>query len=313
MSPLSECFNMAWNLRIKVPATSANMGAGFDSLGVALDLYNTIDISTIKSGLSIYTEGMEGYIPHDGKNLIYRAMERVFDAAGYRPDGIRIVQRSQIPMTRGLGSSSACIIGGMVGANIIAGKPFSYPELLNLAVEMEGHPDNVTPALYGGLCIAALDQGKAYFKSAKLNPKIRFAVMVPDYFVATKKSRTVLPDQVSRKDAVFNISRAVLMYAALSAGDMSLLRVASQDRLHQSYRREYIDGMDEIFEKVYAAGGKCAYLSGSGPTILAVLDGGYQSFRVEMEDFFRKNSHQWSCKLLAPNNVGTVVKYMKRT
>lgn len=305
MFPRLSCYNM---IKIKVPATSANMGAGFDSMGVALGLYNVVEIMPADSGLQIYNVNAKSYIPRDENNLIYRAMAKVFERTGYTPGGLKIIQKSDIPMTRGLGSSSACIIAGMVGANVLSGRKLSYQELLDMAVEMEGHPDNVSPALFGGLCVSAMDHGRTYCKSTKLDPKIKFAVMIPDFFVATKKSRGVLPEQVSRKDAVFNISRAALMYACLASGDTSMLRVAAQDRLHQPYRKGYVEGLSDIFDKAYAAGAKAVYLSGSGPTVLAVLDGSYGNFKKEMERFFQENAHQWTCKILSIDNVGTVVK-----
>lgn len=295
-------------VRVRVPATSANMGAGFDTLGIALGLYNTLEITEIESGLQVFSKRGNDYIPRDENNLVYRAANLVFEKAGYECSGLRIVQESDIPVTRGLGSSSACIIGGMLAANVISGRKLSYNEILDLAVELEGHPDNVTPALYGGFCAAMVKDGKTYFKSIKPNSTIKFAIMVPDFFVATKKSRGVLPDMVSHKDAVFNVSRSVMLAMAMMSGDMSMLKNAVEDRLHQQYRKNYIDGMDDIFEMTYRIGSKATYLSGSGPTIVSVLDGGYNRFRAEMDEFFRQNSHNWTCKILTIDNVGAIVR-----
>ena len=153
-------------IRVKVPATSANMGAGFDCMGIALSLYNIIDIDILESGLQIIDDFPK--VSHNENNLIYRAMKEVFDRVGYTPSGIRIRQKSQIPATRGLGSSSACIIGGMIGANILSGRKLSYREILDMAAAMEGHPDNVTPALFGGLCVSAKDGDSIIYKSIKL-------------------------------------------------------------------------------------------------------------------------------------------------
>ena len=295
-------------IRIKVPATSANMGAGFDCMGIALSLYNIIEITKTEGGLEIIDENLK--IPLNEKNLTFRAMNEVFSRVGFEPSGLKIVQKSQIPMTRGLGSSSACIIGGMVGANILSGRKLSYPEILDMAAKMEGHPDNVTPALYGGMCVSAMDNGKTVFKSIKLEPGYRFAAIIPDYFVATRKSRGVVPEMFSKEDAVFNISRAALLVAAFSTGDSSLLKTAVDDRMHQSYRSAYIDGMDEIFEKTYMAGSKATYLSGSGPTIISVIDDKTKDFKVKMEEFFKESGHKWRCKVLTVDNVGTVVQHI---
>lgn len=296
-------------IRIKVPASSANMGAGFDCMGIALSLYNIIEIDKTDGGLEIIDENRK--VPHNENNLIYRAMNMVFEAVGCPIPGIRIVQKSKIPMTRGLGSSSACIIGGMVGANILSGKKLSYNEILDLAVKMEGHPDNVTPALFGGFTISAMEDDKTSFKSIKLKNNLKFAAVIPDYFVATKKSRGVVPEMFSKEDAVFNISRAALLAAALSTGDLRLLKTAVEDRMHQQYRSEYILGMNEIFKKTYDAGAIATYLSGSGPTIVSVLDEKTKDFKVKMERFFEDEGLSWRCKVLGVDNVGTVVQYIE--
>lgn len=294
-------------IKVKVPATSANMGPGFDCLGIALNLYNRMEFEETSGGLEIVTLNAEGYIPDDENNLIYRSMKRVFEKTGYKPNGLRIVQDSDIPMTRGLGSSSACIIGGMLGANVMSGRKLLYSEILDMAAEFEGHPDNVTPALYGGFCAACMKSGHAVSKSIKISSDLKFAVMVPDYFVATKQSRNVLPDSVSRKDAAYNISRASLLVMAMVSGEWELLKTGVEDKMHQPYRRTYIDGMDEIFEQSYKCGAKAAYLSGSGPTIMGVLDRNPYIFKKNMEKFFEENSHKWTCKILSADNVGAVV------
>lgn len=294
-------------IHVRVPATSANMGAGFDTLGIALNLYSRLEVEERGSGLEIVTINNTGTVKSDKTNLIYRAMDRVFDVCGYTPGGLYIKQNSKIPMTRGLGSSSACIIGGMLAANVICGRKLSYPEILNMAAEMEGHPDNVGPALYGGLCISAMDGDRAVVKSEKLRNDLKFAVIIPDFYVATKKSRGVLPELVKLTDAASNISSALMFHEALVTGDYDMLQFGVRDKLHQQYRKDYIDGFDEIFEKTYDLGSKATYLSGSGPTIMSILTGNGEKFKTEMEKFFIENSHSWRCLLLECDNVGSVV------
>ena len=294
-------------IKLKIPASSANMGAGFDTLGVALNLYSRLEIEEIPEGLEINTLNSKGFVPKDENNLIYRAMVKLFDYTDYKAGGLRITQDSSIPMTRGLGSSSACIIGGMLAANIISGRKLTYSEILNLASQMEGHPDNAAPALYGGFCVSLFDGEKTITKSTKINPRIKFAVMIPDYFVATKKSRGVLPESVPLKDAAFNIAHASMFQSALINGDMRLLKESVRDRLHQEYRKSYVDGFDEIFAKTYESGSKATYLSGSGPTIVSILDGNYFEFNAEMQRFFKENAHEWTCMILSVDNVGAVV------
>lgn len=294
-------------IRLRVPASSANMGAGFDTLGVALSLYNYIEIEEIPCGLEVINENSQSFVPRDKNNLIYRAMLYLFDNVGYEPKGYKISQNSQIPMTRGLGSSSACIIGGMLAANIISGRTLSYKEIIHLAAKMEGHPDNVGPALYGGFCVSLTDGGKTIIKSTKLKSNIKFAVIIPDFFVATKKSRGVLPSKLDFEDAVYNIGHASMFQAAMLSGDMEALEMGVRDKLHQQYRKSYVDGMEDIFEKTYSLGSHATYLSGSGPTILSVLDGDYGKFISGMRKYFRDNFLEWKCMILPIDNVGAVV------
>lgn len=293
---------------VRVPASSANMGAGFDSLGMAVGLYNTMYISEIKSGLNISAVNMSDFVPKNESNLIYRSMAAVFDKVGYAPKGIKIVQKSEIPVTRGLGSSSACIIGGMLAANVISGRQLAYSDILDLAVKIEGHPDNLAPALYGGFCVSATDGERVLTNSIKINPKIKAAVIIPDFFVATKKSRRVLPESVSYEDAVFNISRASLFTSFMITGKTDNLRIGVQDRMHQRYRSAYIDGMDDIFDKAYDLGAKAVYLSGSGPTITALLDSGTIGFARNMQRYLRECERKYTCKILSVDNVGAIVK-----
>ena len=294
-------------IRIRVPASSANMGAGFDTLGIALNLYSVLNVSETDGGLEIITHTNGGMVHNNESNLIYRAMKRVFDEVGYKPDGLFIKQESKIPMTRGLGSSSACIVGGMLGANVISGRELSYNDILNLATDMEGHPDNVGPALYGGLCISAKVGRNTVVKSTKLCNNLKFAVMIPDFFVATRKSRGALPEFVALKDASANISSALMLYYSLVSGDFSELRYGVRDRLHQPYRKRYVDGFDDIVKKTYDTGSLATYLSGSGPTIMSIIDGENTDFKQTMEKFFRDNSHKWKCIILECDNVGSVV------
>lgn len=292
---------------VRVPATSANMGSGFDTLGVALNLYSRLRVEERESGLEIITVNNTGNVQSDRSNLVYRAMDKVFQETGYSPGGLYIRQDSKIPMTRGLGSSSACIVGGMLAANVMSGRKLSYSDILNMAAEMEGHPDNVGPALYGGLCISATEGRKTLVKSEKLENNLKFAVMIPNFYVATKKSRGALPELIHLRDAADNISSALMLYEALVTGDYDMLRFGVRDKLHQPYRKGYIDGFDEIFDKTYDCGAKATYLSGSGPTIISILTGNGKAFRRSMEDFFRENSHSWKCMLLEVDNVGAVV------
>lgn len=292
---------------VRVPASSANMGAGFDSLGIALGLYNTLKISEIESGIVVYNNSKE-YIPTGERNMVYRAICRVFDRVGYKKRGISIVQNSDIPVTRGLGSSSACIIGGMLAANVISGRKLSYPEILDLASEMEGHPDNVTPALFGGFCVAANENGRTVYSTNKLSPRLKAAVMVPDFFVSTRAARTTLPENVPLKSSSYNISRAALLTSLLLNEKYDDLKYAVEDRLHQDVRKENIPDFDAIMEKSYEAGSKATYLSGSGPTMVSLLSGGYAEFEKTMSDFLSGLNAKWKVRVYPVDNVGAILK-----
>jgi len=293
---------------IKVPASSANMGAGFDTLGIGVCLFSTVEMSETETGLTIIDNDETGCVPKDEKNLIYRAAKNVFDEVGYKPEGLFIKQLSDIPMTRGLGSSSACIISGMLGANVISGRKLSYSDILDMAADMEGHPDNVAPALYGGLCISAVNNGRVYTKSIKPDRRFKLAVFVPDYFVSTRRSRGSVPSLYRREDAVFNISHASLMVAAFAEGNKELMRAACDDKIHQPYRKNYIEGYDFIFKTSYELGAAAVYLSGSGPTIVAIIDENYNEFKKEAQKRIDEKGYRIKCEILSIDNVGTVVK-----
>ena len=292
---------------VRVPATSANMGSGFDSLGIALGIYNTLRISEIESGIVVYNNSKE-YIPIGEKNLVYRAICRVFQEVGYEKKGIKIIQNSDIPVTRGLGSSSACIIGGMLAANVFSGRKLSYSQILNLAAEFEGHPDNVTPALFGGFCIAATENGETVYTSNKLDPKLKAAIMVPDFFLSTKVSRGVLPSDVPLKDASYNISRASLLTSALINGKYDDLKPCVGDKLHQDVRKENVPHFDEIMEKSYEFGAKATYLSGSGPTIVSLISENYEDFENNMSEFLKTLDSKFTIKICSIDNVGAILK-----
>ena len=256
-------------IKIQVPATSANLGSGFDSLGIALTLYNqiwmeeadTVDISSKDDVL----------VPTDETNLIYWAAKRLYEQCGVKLPGLKIVQLNNIPMARGLGSSSACIVAGILGANRLLGSPLSRHELVDLAAEIEGHPDNTTPALEGGLVASAIEAGKVYNVSVPVSEKIRFVLFIPPFELKTEMARSVLPQQYSRTDAVYNLSRSALMTASLFSGKLENLRVAVQDRIHQPYRSHLIEHLDDVFRMSYELGSLGTYISGAGPTIISFV------------------------------------------
>ena len=254
---------------VTVPATSANVGAGFDSLGLAVSMHN---VFTFEESDRIQISSVDGtHVPAGSNNLVYRSARVVYDQLGIPLKGLRITQRNDIPMARGLGSSSACIVAGIMGANALLGDKLTERQMLTLAPAIEGHPDNVAPAMLGGFVTSVIDEGQVYSVKKDIDPELAFAAFVPDFRLLTSKARAALPAMVSHKDAVYNLSRAALATAAFCEGNYALLGVATKDVLHQKYRLPLIEGGDDVFELAQDLGAQAVYISGAGPTIMAVV------------------------------------------
>lgn len=282
-------------IKIKIPATSANIGPGFDTLGLALNLYNTFEFYEIEEGLEII-----GYDDshNNESNLIYTSMLKVFEKVNYSPKGIKIIVDGDIPISRGLGSSAACILGGVMGANELAGAPLSKDEVFKIATEIEGHPDNIAPALFGGLVVSVTDDNEIYHNRIDVVPRLKFVALIPDFTLSTKSAREVLPTNILYKDAVYNVGRVSLLISAFNNGRFDLLKVALKDRLHQPYRGRLISGFDEIIKKCYELNCLGAYLSGAGPTIMTVINKEDNDLIIHMRDYFNKNNINWDIKEL---------------
>jgi homoserine kinase len=263
-------------ITVRVPATSANLGPGFDALGLALRLHNTLSIAPAATPeIEIEGEGEET-LPRDPSHLAYRAAlavaARAEESRGTPTvEAFRLVQHNVIPVGRGLGSSAAAIVGGAVAANALLGNPLDRQAVLDLAADMEGHPDNVAPALLGGLVVCTRGAGGVRWMRLA-PPSLKVVLAVPDYAVSTEEARRRLPARVPFPDAVFNVTRAALLVAALTGGRPDLLDEATQDRLHQPYREHLVPGLAEVFAAARRAGAYGAALSGSGPAVIAFGD-----------------------------------------
>ena len=268
---------------VHVPATTANLGAGFDCLGLALDLRNSIAVEVGGAGLQIEIEG-EGAdsLPRDASNRVVVAMERVFALTQRARPPLRLRMTNRIPLARGLGSSAAAAVGGLLAANALCGGALSQETLLQLATELEGHPDNVAPALMGGLCVVAMDDGKPIAIRFDTPPTLRCVLFVPDEPLPTAQARAVLPASVPHKDAAFNASRAALWIAAITQQRLNLLRLATQDRLHQPYRAPLVRGFEAIVAAANEAGALGAFLSGAGSSIAALCEDGAERIAEAM-------------------------------
>ena len=290
-------------IKLKIPATSANLGAGFDALGLAMTYYNYVNIEESDTTEIISLDGVK--IPTDKTNLVYESAAHLYEICGRTLKGLKIEQQNNIPMARGLGSSSACIVAGLVGANKLLNDPLSYDELVDLAAQIEGHPDNTAPALLGGIVTAVFDGRKVHWVKQEVTTKLKFIAIIPDFELKTESGRACLPKEVSHKDAVYNLSRAALFSASLLTGKFENLRTACHDKLHQPYRMELIPNCRRVFDIAYNHGAYAAYISGAGPTVMAVVDEKNEFFTGKVRfSLETEGLGGWDVKLFHIDNQG---------
>ena len=295
-------------VKVRVPATSANIGPGFDSMGLALGLYNYVTAEETDGGLVIdILDETSAFLAKDERNLVYQSMKAVFDKVGYQPKGLHLTMENNIMVTRGLGSSSAGIVSGLVAANEICGKPLSTETILYMASEIEGHSDNVTPALLGGFTVNVKNNNKIQYVRSKIGDELKFAAFVPDFYLQTKKARAVLPRSVSMRDAVYNTGHSALLAASIISGKYENIRAAVGDKLHQRYRKGLIPKMDDLFRYCYSNDALGVYLSGAGPTIVAIVHKDNQTFEEEMKKIISQKMRNWKLYMLEADNCGAVI------
>lgn len=266
---------------VTVPATTANLGPGFDCIGAALTLYNTLEFSHLEPSssteiLRITVQGTEaGGVQTDESNLAYQAFIKLYNHLGQTPPPVHINIQLGVPLARGLGSSATAIVGGLVGANALAGNPLSQTEVMQLAIEMEGHPDNVVPALLGN-CQLSVSRGEATsgweICQIPWDSKIVPVLAIPDFELSTAEARRVLPKDYSRADAIFNTAHLGLLIRGLETGNPDWLRYSLQDKIHQPYRKSLIRGFETVRTAALTAGAYELVISGAGPTLLALTD-----------------------------------------
>ena len=268
---------------VRVPGTSANCGPGFDCLGLATTIYNYLDLTLLRGSKVIVESTGEGAenIPRGRKNLTWQAVRRFLQEVKREDEfkGAIIRMKNNVPISRGLGSSSTAIVAGLVAANEILGSLMDKNGLLKLATELEGHPDNVAPAIFGGFTVSVMDKGEVQTFSFLPRIKLKLIVAIPDFELSTRLARKVLPKNISMKDAIFNISRASMLIAALTEGREELLPLAFDDALHQPYRKKLVPGMTAVFEAAKSAGALGAAISGAGSCLIA-----FTSARTRLEE-----------------------------
>lgn len=291
--------------RVKVPATSANIGPGFDSLGIAFNLYNEFEFSEVNKGISFY--GFKEEFSNTD-NIVYKAMELCFEKCNYKPMGLKIgLVNENIPISRGLGSSSTCIVAGLLGANAIMNNPLSIEELFKLGVEIEGHPDNIAPAFFGDMIVSVVEDGEVYYNKINIKEGLSFIALIPEFELSTSLSREVLPAQINFKDAVYNVSRVSLMISSFISGKFDLLKYCCKDALHEKYRSPLIKNYNLVHNKCMDLDALCCFLSGAGPTIMAIIKNDNKEFLEKLNTFIKDENIPWRIKELSIDNLGATV------
>jgi homoserine kinase len=280
---------IAAEICVRVPATTANLGPGFDCLALTLDLWNTAIFQIVDGATTVEAEG-EGadLLPRDLTNLILQAAKVVFDRCGQAMPGLRLRSHNHIPLGSGLGSSAAANLLGLLGANALLGAPLQRAELLDMAVQLEGHPDNAAAALFGGLVVIVKQHSGHWLVRRFDLPVWQAAYVLPEIDFPTQVARAALPRMVTMGDAVFNIGRSTLAVEALRSADSALLSEVMEDRLHQPYRLPLISGSSEALSAARHLGA-AAVLSGAGPSVIAFVQGNPQDVSEAMIAAFQRS------------------------
>ena len=288
-------------ITIRVPATSANMGPGFDSLGVALSMYNSFTFELTEGGLT-YDGCPEEFCNEE--NLAYVAFCLISGRAGKTFKGLHISMTTHVPVARGLGSSSTLIVAGAVAANEMLGCGFTRRELLQLCIPLEGHADNLAPALLGGFTASTAEHDMIYTVQYEISDKLHFFALIPDFETKTSDARAVLPKVIARSDAIYNLSRVAVLIRAFEQGDVNLLAIALHDRLHEPYRRSLIKGFGTVKEAVFRAGSPIFFLSGSGSTCMCISD---KDIAADIEREIKNIPNNWKVYPLTVDRNGAMV------
>ena len=303
-----------YEVMVKVPASTANLGSGFDSIGMALQRYTIIKMKRAKETQFHFVGEQQRGLPNNKQNLIYQAADYLCKQAKVETPELEIEVESDIPLARGLGSSGSAIIGGMVAVNALLGKPFTKDEIFQFASELEGHPDNVGASLFGGIIVSAKNAENKYSYVTIPPPgQLKVVVSIPDYELSTKEARGVLPDHYSKADTVHAISHAALLSAALLKGDFRAMQEALNDKVHQPYRKRLIPGFEEILENGKNHGAIGAAISGAGPTIIAFTSQDTEPLISYINQVMEKHGvHAQTIELPIDHN-GVICKINERT
>ena len=281
----------------RIPASTTNLGPGFDVLGLALQLYSTVSLEITGSSTEVVVSGVDvEKIPSTPEHIAFQAVESIFQRSGVQqPDGLKLTIANGIPAIRGLGGSGTAILGGLLTANVLCGNMFSLSEILNFATAIEGHPDNVAASLYGGLVISVQEEEHIHTIQLVCDPALHVVLAIPEFTLSTQKARDILPKTVDFADAIYNISRSSLLVASIATGKLDMLPLAMKDKLHQPYRSTLIPGFNDVVEAATSAGALSIALSGAGPTIAAYCLNNMDQVGNRMQEVF--NQHGIPCKI----------------
>jgi len=296
-------------VKVRVPASTTNLGPGFDCLGLALKLYNVVEMEKIEGNeliIEIRGEG-EDELTRDEKNIIFPAAKSVFDRVGEDFSGLRIREVNSIPICKGLGSSGAALLAGTIAANALLEAGLTESEILNSAAQLDGHPDNVAASLFGGLVVVSPDKGELKWLKLDIPEGLKVVLTIPEMEVLTENARGILPKNVSLSDAVFSLSRAAMLTSSLIKGKWDYLSLATEDKLHQPYRKSFIPGMEEVFKSAKKAGAKGVFLSGAGSGIAAFADEREKEIGEAMQKAFLRKGLKSKVMILEIDTEGASI------
>ncbi|MDO4813473.1 MAG: homoserine kinase [Gemella sp.] len=290
-------------IKVRVPATSANVGCGFDSLGLALKLYTYFTFEEIEAGFELV--GFDEKFNNEN-NLVYKTFLYTLEKLGKIVKGVKIGIESNVPVSRGLGSSSTCVVGGIYGAYALLGLPLDRDEIFNIASEIEGHPDNVSPAIYGSLTASCMcDDGSAMTVNYDIDSRFKFMALVPNFETSTEEARAIMPDSYSKADALYSSTRIGLVLKAFENYDLRTLKKVMGDKIHEPYRRKIIHEYDEVREICQRVDSIAFMISGSGSTLLNVYKNEASAKKVREKLASLKS--EWQLLELKVDKKGTVV------
>lgn len=293
----------------RIPASTTNLGPGFDVLGLALNLYSTITLEITGNSSEVVVTGVDiDKIPNTTEHIAYKAVEFVYKRSERtKPSGLKLKIDNGIPAIRGLGGSGTAILGGLLTANTLCGNPYTRSEILNFASSLEGHPDNVAASLYGGLVISVQENEHIHTIQLNCDPTLHVVVAIPEFTLSTQTARNILPKTVDFADAIYNVSRSSFLVASIATGKYDMLPVAMKDKMHQPYRSNLIPGFDEVVQAATESGALSIALSGAGPTIAAYCIDNMEKVGNSMCEVFKKHGISSDIHILSPDLEGAII------